>query len=185
MLSLPETAFLVNMKNKTKNTVLVGVMAAAMAAVSVWALPMPFGAPLTMQVFGAALSGYVLGTAKGCSSVAVYILLGVLGVPVFSGFSGGASCIVAPTGGFIIGFLAVSLFCGLFSGAGHYPAIGAGLIGVLICHLGGVVTYSLSLDAPLAVAFMSVSLPYLLKDGILVALAYFVSRPVRRAALRG
>ena len=173
-----------HMKNKTKNIVLVGVMAAAMAAVSVWALPLPFGAPLTLQVFGAALSGYVLGAARGASCIGIYILLGILGVPVFAGFSGGAAHLASPTGGFIIGFLAVSGLCGLFCRSRPIFAISAGLFGLLICHLFGVVFYSLVTDAPLGPSFLAVSLPYILKDGVLTVLAYFASRPVKRAAFR-
>ncbi len=185
MLSLTEAAFLANMKNKTKNIVLTGVMAAAMAAVSVWAIPMPLGAPLTLQVFGAALAGYVLGATKGIASVGIYILLGVFGVPVFAGFSGGFAHLAGPTGGFVAGFLAVSLFCGLFSKNKPFSAIAAGIFGLLICHGAGILAYSLITDSSFVISFLAVSLPYLLKDIGLVILAFFASRPVLRAAFRG
>lgn len=165
--------------------VVTAVMAAAMAAISVWAIPMPLGAPLTLQVFGAALSGYVLGAPMGCAAVGIYILLGAFGAPVFAGFSGGFAHLAGPTGGFVAGFLAVSLFSGLFSKNKPFSAMAAGIFGLLICHGAGILAYSLLTDSSFVISLLAVSLPYLLKDIGLVMLAYFASRPVLRAAFRG
>ena len=65
-------------------------------------IPNPISVPLTLQTFIIALSGFVLGSSKGVASVLVYIAVGTIGAPVFTGFQGGFSVLFGMTGGFII-----------------------------------------------------------------------------------
>ena len=84
-------------------------MAAAVMAVCAF-ITVPFSAvPFTMQTFGVFLILLLLGGKKGTAAVAVYLALGAAGAPVFSGFRGGFSVLVGPTGGYLWGFLAVAL----------------------------------------------------------------------------
>ena len=94
-----------------------GLFAAVLAILSQLAIPMPGAVPLTLQTFGVALCAYVLGWKLGTLSYLVYFLLGLVGVPVFSNFTGGISKLFGPTGGFLIGFFLLSVGCGLFT---HY-----------------------------------------------------------------
>ena len=89
----------------TRDMVLCAVMAAVTAVCAQISIPMPSGVPVTLQTFAVPLTGYLLGMKYGLISVAVYILLGAAGVPVFTGFRGGIGTIAGPTGGFIVGFL--------------------------------------------------------------------------------
>ena len=79
---------------------------AALIAVCSW-INIPTTVPFTLQTFAVAFAGYVAGRAKGTAAVAVYLALGCIGAPVFSGFTGGAEKFVSPTGGFLAGFLAM------------------------------------------------------------------------------
>ena len=81
--------------------VLVGMFAAVLAVISPISLPMPTGVPITIQVFGVALVGAVLGSRLGTTATLVYVLLGAIGLPIFANFSGGISSIVGVTGGYI------------------------------------------------------------------------------------
>ncbi len=93
------------MKKKTLiNTVEIGVMAAIIAICS-WISLNVGNVPFTLQTFGVFLALQVLGGANGTIAVLVYIILGLVGVPVFAGFTGGVGIILGPTGGYIVGFL--------------------------------------------------------------------------------
>jgi biotin transport system substrate-specific component len=83
----------------TQNLVLVGMFAAVMAVISQISLPMPTGVPITIQVFGIALIGTVLGWKLGGLATIVYILLGAIGLPVFSSFRGGVQVLAGMAGG--------------------------------------------------------------------------------------
>ena len=91
------------MKISTKTMVSVGMFAAVLGVLSVLTIPMPSGVPLTLQTFAMALCGYTLGAKRGTAAVALYLLLGAVGVPVFAGMTGGVSRFVGPTGGFLWG----------------------------------------------------------------------------------
>ena len=85
---------------------LAGAMICVLSMVSI---PLPFGVPITLQTMAVSLAGLALGQKKGAAAVCVYLALGALGLPVFSGFKGGFSVIVGTTGGYIIGFMFIPL----------------------------------------------------------------------------
>ena len=131
------------MKISTKTMVSVGMFAAVLSVLSVLTIPMPSGVPLTLQTFAMALCGYALGAKRGTAAVALYLLLGAVGMPVFAGMTGGVSRFVGPTGGFLWGFLFLAALCG-FAKEQKFPAVRIllSLLGLALCHLLGVVQYS-------------------------------------------
>ena len=143
-------------------------------------IPMPGGVPPTLQTFGIALIGYVLGPS-GIWSVLIWILLGIIGLPVFSNFQGGFQVLAGFTGGFIIGFPFMTLFCGLGSRSRRLPAaLALGLLGLSIPHLLGILHYSLLTGLSFLPAALVMSVPYLAKDIISVGLAMSLGRVLRR-----
>ncbi|MFT4412971.1 biotin transporter BioY [Fredinandcohnia humi] len=101
---------------RTVDITLIGMFAALMAIganITSWA---PFlqvaGVPLSMQTFFAVLAGLLLGSRVGAISMAVYMLIGIAGAPVFAGFTAGFGVILGSTGGFILSFIAVAYFAG-------------------------------------------------------------------------
>lgn len=97
---------------KTYDLVLVALCAAILAVISQIALPIA-SVPITIQVFGVALIGVILGWKKGILSVLVYILLGAIGLPIFANFRGGFSVLFGATGGYIVAWLVMVVLCGL------------------------------------------------------------------------
>ena len=78
-------------------------------------IQVPIGmVPISLATLAVILSGLILGPWLGLLSTLCYLLLGLVGVPIFAGFKGGLSVIAGPTGGYLIGYLAISLFSGLF-----------------------------------------------------------------------
>lgn len=167
-----------NKKLKIREITLVAVFVAMMSVISQISIPMPSAVPITLQVFVILLVGYYLPLKLSALSVAVYILLGAVGAPVFSSFKGGFYVLIGPTGGFIWGFLIVALICSVFSNT--RLAIFMGIISVLICHSIGVFQYMLVLETDLWVSFLSVSLPYIVKDLIFVPFAYLLSSKLKK-----
>ncbi|MBQ2730260.1 MAG: biotin transporter BioY [Clostridia bacterium] len=168
------------MNSKTKNIVLTGLMAAIISVIAVWQIPLPFGVPLTFQIFAVALSGYTLGRRRGTLAAFLYIAIGAVGIPVFTGFRGGLSVVAGPGGGFIIGFLLVAFLCGVGSHKKTAASLLLGFSGLILCHTAGTFYYSFVQDTPFAASFFAVSLPYILKDCVLISFAYFLSLPIKK-----
>lgn len=113
-------------------------LCAALLAPCAW-LSVPTQPPFTMQTFGVFLTLLLLGAKDGTIAIGLYILLGALGVPVFSGFNGGMGALMGPTGGYIVGFLLICLVFGLLcgKGAGLWLKALALLLGLAVCYAFG------------------------------------------------
>ena len=164
---------------------IVALMVAGMAMIAQISIPLPSGIPLTLQTLAVAFAGFLLGTKHGTVSVGVYIALGAVGAPVFSGFTGGFQKFLSPTGGFIWGFLLLALSCGMaeikkWSKKERLAAIIAGVIGLLLCHLCGIIQFSAIAGTDPVSAFIICSLPYLPKDIICIIAAYFLAHAVKK-----
>lgn len=171
-------------KNKTVTIVLIGMFTAIAAVIS--ALPIGFqilGVPATLQTFAMAFLGFMLGKKNGTIAVAIYILLGLAGVPVYNGFAGGPSVLFGITGGFIWGFLFIGFLCGLSLECKNIILkIILPLAGLILCHVAGVIQFSLIAEGMnILTAASLVSLPYLPKDILSMVIAYFIAFSVRKA----
>lgn len=145
------------------------------------AIPTPFGIPFTLQTLAVSLCGMVLGVKLGLASTLTYILIGVAGLPVFSGFNGGLGVIFSSTGGFIYGFLALCFFSGLGNKSkSFFMKLLLSFIGVLLCHISGVVHYGVIYKVGLLPSFLAVSLPFIVKDIISIILAASISTYITR-----
>ncbi|MBS6397577.1 MAG: biotin transporter BioY [Clostridiales bacterium] len=166
----------------TRKMIMAGMMTAVVAVMSQIQFPLPSGVPVTMQTFAVALCAYVLGWKYGLVSTFIYILVGAVGVPVFAGFSGGISFAVSPTGGYIWGFLPMAALCGLGSESRNKLRLYLfSLLGLAACHLFGSVQLAVTAGLSPLAAFAVGSAPYLVKDVICMAAAYWLSGAIRRA----
>lgn len=175
---------IMNKKNKmtTQSVVLVGMFAAILAVLSQISIPMPSGVPVTMQTFAVALTGCVLGWKKGTMASVIYIVLGGVGVPVFSGFVGGPGILFGKTGGFIFGFIFLALLCGLAVVVKNKVLAGIlAVCGLLICHVLGILQFMLLMKMSFWSSAVLVSVPYLIKDVISIVLAFVVGAILRKS----
>ena len=132
---------------------------AVMAQISV---PMPLGVPMTMQTFAIMLAGMTLGARKGFVSILVYVLLGVVGVPVFARLSGGMGVVFGPTGGFILTFPFMAWIVGKSAERGGWASIAAGLLaGHLVNYAGGMLMFCLITRQSVGAAFMVCVFPFI------------------------
>lgn len=91
------------MKLSTKELILISLFAALTAISAMFSIPIG-PVPVTLQTFMVILSGIVLGSRLGLMSQLIYLLLGLIGLPVFSGGAGGLGTVLTPSFGFLIGF---------------------------------------------------------------------------------
>jgi len=172
----------INTKSSTKNIAIIGLFTAFTITLSQLAIPLPSGVPVTLQTFAIALCGYILGWKRGLAAVWTYIILGAIGLPVFSNFGGGLGKLFGMTGGFIWGFLFLVMLCGIGIKSNNFlTSIVLGIIGLAPCHLLGVVQFSLVTSTPILRAAFLASFPYLIKDIVSIAGAYFIAIAARKA----
>ena len=101
---------------KTKDFVICALFAAIICVSAVITIPLPFTpVPITLQVMTICIAGAVLGYKKGVIAVGIYILLGFIGIFVFSGMKSGPAVLFGPTGGYILGFLPMTFLIGFLA----------------------------------------------------------------------
>ena len=159
-------------KSIAREIALIG-LSVAIITVCAWTTLPVLTVPFTLQTLGVALIGGVLGWKRSLAAVSVYILLGLVGVPVFSGFNAGVGALFGPTGGYIFGFFFLALAPALFKlipvrnkwgRAGVFYAGSA--IGMAVCYLFGSLWFSYLTECALAHAFVVCVVPYLLPDAV-------------------
>lgn len=165
----------------TVNIAVTALFTAIITVSSFITIPLPAGVPVTLQTFAVAAAGYCLGIKRAVPALSAYLLLGVAGVPVFSGFQSGPAVLVGKTGGFMIGFFFLITACALARKSKSKSAqVAAGVIGLLLCHFCGVLWFSHLTGSGFWAAVTSVSMPFLLKDFLSVAGAMFLSLRLRK-----
>lgn len=164
--------------------VLSALFAALIVAGSYLAIPF-VPVPLVLANFFALLAGLLLGPVHGGLAVLIYLVLGALGLPVFSGGSGGFGQFASPTGGFLLGYLLSAVAAGLVAhgfrrgGTPGLPRLAlAGLLGLAVLYAVGLPWFQAVVSAKvptLWAAFLFMS-PYLVGDVVKAAAAVALSR---------
>ena len=140
--------------------------------------------PIVLQNMFVFLAGLLLGSRWGLASVAVYLLAGICGLPVFAGGTGGIGRIAGPTGGFLLGYLPAVFLVGWIAErrpGRMFRDVAAMLLGGAVLYACGVPWLAMVTGLPLAKAFAVGMVPFLLGDGIKIAAAAFIAKSVRPA----
>ena len=193
-----------------RNMAFIAVMAALICVAAPFAVPMPGLVPISLATFAVYLAGGILGAKKGTIAVLIYVLLGAVGLPVFSGGAGGFAKLFGVTGGYIIGYIPCALLTGLFvdlffkSGImkslsekkgfgkvlgwiGAVWGVPVGMIlGTVVCYVFGtawfMVVYAQKSGAiGVWTALTWCVFPYIIPDAIKIVLAMLISRRLSKA----
>jgi len=153
---------------------------AALTAVSAWiTIPLPY-VPITLQTFFVILSGGALGAYFGALSMVVYLLLGFIGMPVFSKGQSGLGVLAGPTGGYLIGFVFCAIVTGLIVKMRKKPGllwyVLAMSAGTLVLYACGWAQLSLILHMPADTALIIGVLPFIPGDILKIIIAAFVAK---------
>ena len=160
----------------------------ALLSVCAW-LSIPIGDSFfTLQTFGIFLCLGLLGGKWGSISILIYLLLGAVGLPVFSGFRGGVGILLDTTGGYLMGFLFTGIlyWCitSVFSNSRKAQLV-AMVLGLLVCYAFGTVWYwklylQTGASGSLMVVFLKCVVPYVIPDGIKLTLAWLLTDKLKR-----
>jgi biotin transport system substrate-specific component len=161
--------------------VLASLFAALTAAGAYMAIPIG-PVPIVLQNMFVFLAGLLLGSRWGAASVAVYLLAGIVGLPVFAGGTGGIGRIFGPTGGFLLGYLPVVFLIGRLTErrpASMYRDIAALAAGALLLYVCGAPWIKLVTGMPFDKALALGVLPFLPGDALKIAAAALLAKSLR------
>lgn len=167
-----------NHKIRTKQMVLIALMTAVTCVLGPLSIPLPFSpVPISLTNFAIFLAIFVLGMKSGTISFIIYLLLGAIGVPVFSSFRGGLQVLAGPTGGYLIGFIFLALIMGF--ALDHFdrklvPTIIGMIIGMAVCYAFGTVWLAKLLSLSFKEGLMMGVIPYLAGDAAKIIIAAIV-----------
>ena len=165
----------------TKDLCFLALFVAVIAVMSQLAIPLPF-VPITLQTFAVALAGVILGAKKGALALLIYLALGALGLPVFSGFRGGFQAIAGPTGGYLFSFPTVAFIVGVTADKNKKSLLALGLtLGCIINLTAGSLWLAYSNKLPLQTAFLFGFVPFIAVELIKYALVYAFAPKVKLA----
>ena len=138
--------------------------------------------PVSLGVLAVYLTAYVLSPLDSLISVIIFILLGTFGLPVFSGYSGGLSKLVGPTGGYIIGFLFTvyisSLFIHMKKGI-IFDVIGM-ITGLALCYILGTIWFSYQQGKGFIASLLLCVVPFLIGDAIKIIVAVILGTQLNK-----
>ncbi len=164
----------------TKRRVLTALGAACLILCAWLSIPAPI--PFTLQTLGVLTLAALFGAKESCLCVGVYLLLGLLGLPVFSGFQGGVQVLFGPTGGYLLGFLPCAWLIG-WAAQRHsaLPLLSAAMAGgLLLCYAFGTAWYALLYGGRGVTAIvLSCVVPFLLPDALKLLLALILVKRIR------
>ncbi|MFW6309273.1 MAG: biotin transporter BioY [bacterium] len=150
-------------------------------------IPLPFSpVPITGQTLGVMLAGYLLKGKDAFLSQLIYVLMGVIGLPVFAGGSSGPGVLFGPGGGFIWGFLLAAYFIGKFTQknkTSHKDILVLIIGGILLIYLLGAIQMILVLDLSFREVFFSSILPYLPGDFLKIFITFTVGRRIKKSRM--
>ena len=176
-------------KVNVKDMTVIALVTAVICIIAPFSIPIAISPiPITLALFALFLAGIILGKWKGVVCTVIYLLLGMVGLPVFNGFSGGVQKLVGPTGGYLIGYLFLVFFTGLF--VEKFPNkipmyFVGGIIGIIVCYAFGTVMvdgqdiFSLKEEALTMCVF-----PYIPMDLVKLVAAVIIGSQVRKILIR-
>lgn len=172
--------------NKNRMSVREMALIAVMAAVTcvMGPLSVPIGpVPISLTNLAVYFAIYILGWKRGTVSYVVYLLIGLVGVPVFSGFTGGPGKLLGPTGGYLIGFIFMALICGLFIDRSHQkivPSMIGMILGTIVCYAFGTVWLAYQAHYTMMQALAAGVIPFIPCDLLKMVIAAVLAPQVRK-----
>lgn len=168
-----------------KEITLTAVMTAALCVLA--PLSIPIGpVPISLATFVIYLTVYILGTSKALVAVFAYLMIGLMGVPVFSGYSAGPAKLLGPTGGYLIGYLPMAAVMGVVLGQFGTKIIPAvlGMVGATaLLYAMGTAWLMHMTGMDLRAALMAGAVPFIPLDLVKIGVAA-VTGPILSAALK-
>ena len=176
------------MQTKAKHSIYTLTMIAVMTAVTCILAPLSISIgpiPISFTNLAIYFALYLLGWKKGTVSYLVYLLIGIVGLPVFSGFVGGIGKFLGPTGGYIVGFIPMAIIAGILIDRfkNRWIHLLGMLVGTAICYAFGTAWYCLQTGSALVPALGLCDFPFIPGD-LVKMIAAMLLGPVIRERIR-
>lgn len=171
-----------NTKISVRSMSTIALMTAVLCIIGPFSVPIG-PVPLSLALVGIYLSAYLLGAKKGTIAVFLYILLGTLGLPVFTGFAGGVAKLFGPTGGYIAGYILTALICGFFverTDKIYIQFVGM-VLGLIACYTLGTIWFMFQAHVSVAEALATCVIPFVAFDLIKIALGMGLGLTIKKA----
>ena len=171
-----------NKKISTSEMAVVALMTAVLCVLSPFSIPVgPI--PISLSTFGLYLAVLILGRRKAVSVCLMYLLIGFIGLPVYSGFSGGAAKLFGPTGGYLFGYVLLTWISGVI--VDKFPknrilCLLALVLGTITCYLLGTVWLAYQMKIGFYEAFLIGVVPFVAGDMIKIGIAVWIGTTVRK-----
>jgi len=164
----------------TKSMVIIALMTAILCCFGPFTIVLPFSPiPISLASLALYLSAYLLGRKRAVICCLIYLLIGVIGIPVFSSFSAGPSKLFGPTGGYLLGYLVMTYISGLFieqNRSHKFMQILGMAIGTCSCYLIGTLWLAFQSGMTLLAAFLVGVVPFLPVDCIKIVFACILGK---------
>lgn len=174
-----------NSPDNVRETVKMALLMAMNCVSAYIIIPLPFSmSPISLQTVFVNLLGFLLTPRQVLITMCAYFLMGLIGIPVFTGGSSGPGKLFGPTGGYIFGFLAAALLISWLRG-NNYSFKRCALLGVIVgipvIYLFGVAQLKLITGISWPAAVLSGALPFIPMDIVKVIAAAYIAAPIQRA----
>ena len=171
-----------NQKITTYQMAVTAVMAAVLCVLG--PLTVPIGAiPISLANFVICLTAWLLGPKFGTLSVVIYLAIGLIGVPVFSGYGAGLAKVAGPTGGYLVGYLLLAFIGGLFieksNGQPVVSAVGL-MLGDAACYVLGTAWFVFQMQCDLGYALAVCVYPFIVLDLAKIVVSCVVGALLRK-----
>lgn len=168
-------------KSKTYQMAGIGIMAALICVLG--PLSLPIGpVPISLTNLAIYITLYAVGMKKGTISYFIYLLVGLVGLPVFSGFSSGPGKLLGPTGGYLIGFIFMTLIGGYFIDkfiSKWYLCVFGMILGTSVCYTFGTVWLAYQANMTAKAALTAGVIPFIAGDLLKIFIAVYIGPKIR------
>lgn len=174
------------MKLTVREQIYVALFAGITAVLAQFTIPLAL-IPLTLQTFAVGLAVTILGMKVGTWSIVLYLLMGLIGLPVFAGGAAGFSVLFGPTGGYLVGFIFTGLVTGYIlekTEFNYFMAFVANTAGALVTLLFGTVWLQLSAGMIFTAAMASGFVPFIIPGIIKAAGSAYVGILIRQRLIK-
>ncbi|MDE6912991.1 MAG: biotin transporter BioY [Lachnospiraceae bacterium] len=174
-------------KFNTKTLTLIGVMTAVICIMGPLSIQLPISpVPISLGTLAIYFVIYVLGMKKGTISCCIYLLIGFIGIPVFTGFTSGPARLLGPTGGYLVGYIFMALICGFVVDKTNniFACFSGILLGTAVLYLFGTVWLAYQADMTFMAALAAGVLPFILGDLAKIVIAMIVGGQIKKRLRR-
>lgn len=169
-----------------RHITVMGLMTAVTCILAPFSLPIG-PVPVSLTNLAIYFSLYILGAKKGTISYLVYLLIGLIGVPVFSGFTSGPEKLLGPTGGYLIGFIPMAVIAGIFIDrfiSNRKLCLAGMFLGTVVCYLMGTLWLAFQANIDFKAALFAGVIPFIPGDLLKMILAMITGPQIRSQLIR-